>query len=113
MSFIMPLFFGIVVLILHTVFYYHDRVVLIGAAAETAVVGTQEERRKDSGFEAEKFFADRTKNKLIWMTEPEISVDTGKDRITVTVSATKSFMKLSVSQTARIVTPEKKIRRMR
>lgn len=37
MSYIMPLILLMFVLIIHTVFYFYDRAVLNGAAAETAV----------------------------------------------------------------------------
>ena len=36
MSYIIPLFLGLFVLIVHAVFYYHDKAVLNAAAAETA-----------------------------------------------------------------------------
>ncbi len=38
MSYIIPLFLGLFVLIVHAVFYYHDKAVLNAAAAETAVL---------------------------------------------------------------------------
>ena len=44
MSYIMPVFLFLFLLIMYTVFYYHDKAVLNGAAAETAVLGAQAER---------------------------------------------------------------------
>ena len=41
MSYIIPLFLGLFVLIMHTVFYFHDKAILNGAASETAVLGAQ------------------------------------------------------------------------
>ena len=38
MAYIMPLFLSMFVLVIHTVFYFHDKVILTGAACETAVV---------------------------------------------------------------------------
>ena len=50
MSYIMPLILLMFVLIIHTVFYFYDRAVLNGAAAETAGElnwsGDMEQRRK-------------------------------------------------------------------
>ena len=37
MSYIMPLFFSLFVIIIHTVFYYHDKAIIGGAAAESAL----------------------------------------------------------------------------
>ena len=47
MSYIIPMFLGLFVLIMHAVFYYHDKAVLNGAASETAILGVQAERRAD------------------------------------------------------------------
>ena len=49
MSYIMPLILLMFVLIIHTVFYFYDRAVLNGAAAETAVLGAELERRHEIG----------------------------------------------------------------
>ena len=38
MAYIIPLFLGLFVLIMHAVFYYHDKAVLNGAAGETAIL---------------------------------------------------------------------------
>ena len=42
MSYIMPVFLLLFVIIIHTVFYYHDKAVIYVAAGETAAVGAQE-----------------------------------------------------------------------
>lgn len=36
MAYIIPLFLFFFVILIHTVFYYHDKVILSGAACETA-----------------------------------------------------------------------------
>ena len=57
MSYIMPLFLLLFLFITYTVFYYHDKLVLNGAAAETAVLGAQLERRKETGdYDLEEIF---------------------------------------------------------
>ena len=63
MSYIMPIFFLLFVIIIHTVFYYHDKAVIYGAAGETAAVGAQEERKKESGYDLESFFRERVEGK--------------------------------------------------
>lgn len=112
MSFIMPLFLGIIVIVLHTIFYYHDKAVIAGAAAETAAVGVQYERRKENDLDLEQFFRERTERKLIYIRNPEVSVEKGRDHITVDAYAERSFFRIKVSQKAWIITPEKKIRLM-
>lgn len=113
MSYIIPLFLGLFVLIMHTVFYFHDKAILNGAASETAVLGAQAERRADTEYDLEEFFRERTDDKLIYMTEVTVEVrETGKE-ITVSAEAYKNFMGIEVSQKALIVKPEENIRLMR
>lgn len=112
MSYIIPLFLGLIVLIMHAVFYYHDKAVLNGAASETAILGVQAERRADTEYDLEEFFRERTSGKLIYMTDVDISVSETDEEITVNAAAQRSFMKMKISQKALIVKPEKNIRRM-
>ena len=113
MSYIIPLFLGLFVLIVHAVFYYHDKAVIYGAAGETAAVGAQEERKKENVCDLESFFRERVKGKLIYLKDTEVSVMKTSDEITVSVSAQRGIMKIDACQTSRIVKPEQKIRRMR
>ena len=113
MSYIMPVFLLLFVIIIHTVFYYHDKAVIYGAAGETAAVGAQEERKKENVCDLESFFRERTQGKLLYMKPTDISVEQTEEEITVSVSAQRSFFKVNACQKARIVNPEKKIRRMR
>ena len=74
-------------IIIHTVFYYHDKAVIYGAAGETAAVGAQEERKKENVCDLESFFRERVKGKLIYLKDTEVSVMKTSDEITVSVSA--------------------------
>ena len=65
MSYIIPLFLGLFVLIVHAVFYYHDKAVLNAAAAETAVLGAQTVRREGTDYDLGGFFRERSDGKLI------------------------------------------------
>lgn len=111
MSYIMPVFLFLFLLIMYTVFYYHDKAVLNGAAAETAVLGAQAERRKETKeYDLEKMFHERTEGKLIFLTGANVTVQKDEKEITVSVSAQKNLMRLSICQKAAIVNPEEKIR---
>ena len=92
MSYIMPVFLGLFVLIIHTVFYFHDKAVLNGAAGETAILGAQAERREGAEYDLEVFFRERTDGKLIYMTDVDVSVSRSENEITVSESAEKEFM---------------------
>ena len=113
MSYIMPVFLGLFVLIIHTVFYFHDKAVLNGAAGETAILGAQAERREGAEYDLEVFFRERTDGKLIYMTDVDVSVSRSENAITVSASAEKAFMEIKVSQNAWCAEPEKNIRRTR
>lgn len=110
MSYIIPMILFLFVMIIHAVFYYHDKAVLNGAAGETAVLGAQTARRKGTEYDLEEFFHNRTEGKLIYMTDPDVSVEEDEESVTVKASAARSFMRLSIYQRALIVKPEEKIR---
>lgn len=110
MSYIIPMILFLFVMIIHAVFYYHDKSVLNGAAGETAVLGAQTARRKGTEYDLEEFFHNRTEGKLIYMTDPDVSVEENEESVTVKASAARSFMRLSIYQRALIVKPEEKIR---
>lgn len=113
MSYIMPVFLLLFVTVIHTVFYYHDKAVINGAAAETAVLGAQLERKKGTEeYDLNGIFQERIKGKLIYMTNVDVEITKEEDEITVSAKAGKSGMELSISQKASIVKPEEKIRWM-
>lgn len=110
MSYIIPMFLGLFILIVHAVFYYHDKAVLNAAAAETAVLGAQTVRREGTEYDLEKFFRERVDGKLIRMTGVNVNVSEESREITVEAWAQRNMMELSVCQKARIVYPEEKLR---
>lgn len=111
MAYLIPAFFLLFVIIIHTVFYYHDKVILSGAACETAVVIAQEARRKgEREFDAEVFFRERIREKLVLLTVSEVNITDSGSEISVEVSACRSFMQLTIQQKAVKAEPEEVIR---
>ena len=112
MAYIMPAFFFLFILILHTVFYFHDKIILNGAACETAVLGAQLERKQDETEKTnlEQFFRERTEKKLILFSEYTISIGKTNSEITVKAEDKKNKMKLKIEQKARIMKTEKRLR---
>lgn len=110
MSYIMPLFFSLFVMIIHTVFYYHDKAIIGGAAAESAVMGAQYIRRHDKNCDIEAFFQGRIHGKLIYMTDVNVTAEVSEEEVQVFAEAKRAFMKTNVKRVADIVNPEKKIR---
>lgn len=111
MAYIMPMFLLLFVLVINTVFYFHDKVILNGAACETAVLGSQRARLKEKEkIDLEGFFMERIKGKLVWMTDVSISVSGGDKEVTVEVRAKRGGMSMSVCQKAVTARPEEMIR---
>lgn len=103
MSYIMPLILLMFVLIIHTVFYFYDRAVLNGAAAETAVLGAELERRHGAEEEnLKEFFEERTSGKLILMTNPSVAITRTDNKIQVTAMVQKEDYQLQMLQNNRI-----------
>jgi hypothetical protein len=115
MSFLMPMILFLIMGCILTVFYYHDKNILSGAAYETAVVGSTKAREKDGVKEGEleTLFYERVKNKCIMFVRPQVSVNVEKEEIEIIAAASRKYMKISVSKKAAITNPEKKIRDLR
>lgn len=111
MAYIMPIFLLLFVLVINTVFFFHDKVILNGAACETAVLGTQRARMKEKEeAELEGFFMERIKGKLIRMSDVSVSVFEGEKKVTVEVTAKRDGMSMRICQKAVTARPEEMIR---
>lgn len=113
MSYLIPIVLLVFTVTVYTVFYYHDKNILIGAAAETAVVGVQMERKPDEEVELNQFFRERVGNKLILFSDVGVSVENSKKWIRVDAYAGSGRRTLRVMQKAEKAEPEKTIRRKR
>lgn len=114
MAYIMPTVVLMLLLTIYTIFYYHDKNILIGSAGETAVLGAQIERqRRENKADLHNFYRERVKGKLILLHLTGVEITEGKNWIEVTAWAGKSRMRVSVKQKAIVPEPEKKIRKKR
>ncbi|HAX51293.1 TadE/TadG family type IV pilus assembly protein [Muricomes intestini] len=112
MAYVLPTVILLLLLTIYTVFYYHDKNVLIGAAGETAILGAQMERQKEENkADLHSFYRERVKGKLIFLHLTGIEVSKNKGDMAVTAQAGKGRMRVSVVQKAVIPEPEKDIRR--
>lgn len=112
MSYLMPIILMVFLMTIYSVFYYHDKNILLGAASETAILGTQMERKPDEKgkTDLEAFFQERIHGKLVLFSGAQVSVSISSDQVNVSVSAQKGHMKIKAVQKAYVVVPEKKIR---
>lgn len=115
MSYLIPLILLVFVVVIETVFYYHDKNILLGAVAETAIVGAQAERKPDEtgNVNLEDFYQERIEGKLIFFPGAAAAVSKQSGRIKVEVTAQRDRMKLHIVQQSVVTEPEKTIRRVR
>ena len=107
MSFLMPMILFLIMGCILAAFYYHDKLILTGAAYETAVAGSTKAREKD-GVKA----GQRVKGKCILASNAQANVKVRKDEIEVNAIASYGQMKISVVTKAAVTEPEKHIRDM-
>ncbi|MEE1086873.1 MAG: pilus assembly protein [Schaedlerella sp.] len=115
LSYLFALLFFIFIVVIHTIFYYHDKNILLGTACETAVLWAQLERREDEVISStpEEFYQGRVSGKLILFPEASVRVTRSEEIIEVAASAQKGMMKVKVHGTAEIMNTEEKIRKKR
>lgn len=115
MSYLVPIVLFLFMLVVYTVFYYHDKNILIGAAGETAVVGAQLERKRgeDEGVNLESIYQDRIRGKLLLFSAPQVSVNHSRQWVEVEAYASKGRMSVRVVQKTAVSGPEEKIRKKR
>ena len=115
MSFLFPVILGILSLLFHTIFYYHDKNILAGAAYETAVTGSTKAREKDGISEGElnTLFKERVGKKCILFPGASAVISIEKDEIHVSAVSRRRHMILTVESSAAVTEPEKYIRDIR
>lgn len=115
MSYLIPIVLLVFLLVVYAIFYYHDKNILIGAASETATVGTQMERRPDKSGQIglEEFYQERIGGKLIFFSRVQVSVNVSRKWVEIDAYANRRNMRVHILQKAAITEPEKAIRRKR
>lgn len=115
MSYLIPMVLIVFLLIIYTVFYYHDKNILIEPASETAAVGAQIERRPDKKgqISLEEFYQERIRGKLIFFSGVQVSAGISGKRVEIDAYASRRKMQIHVHQRAAITEPEKAVRRKR
>lgn len=115
LAYLMPILLLVFQIVIYSTFYYHDKSVLLASASETAVVAASYERRNGAGgqVDLESFFREQTAGKLILFSRAEMDVSQTNERVKITVSAEKGWIRLEVMQRAVILKPEVMLRRTR
>ena len=115
MSVIVPLLMFLLMGFIMTLFYYHDKNIIYGAAYETAVAGSANMRKKEpvTAEELRAFCMERLKGKCIFMTPQKIEVTVQEEKVVVRISSARKGYYLQVEKESSVTVPEKKIRNIR
>lgn len=115
LAYMMPVVFLSCIAVIYITFYMHDKNILIGAAYETAVVGTQKVRWEEPELngQLQQLFQERTKGKFLFFSSAEAEIELDEKTVIVRASAIKKRMKISAEERATVTDPEKYIRDIR
>lgn len=115
MSLLFPIILGLFLGIMNLIFYFHDKSIISGVAAETAVIGAQIERKPDEKgtIDLNHVYQQRIRGKLIYFRDSQATVEITKKEVVIVVQAKKGKMKLKVQEKAPILYPEQRIRRQK
>lgn len=96
-------------------FYFHDKNIISSCAYETAVVGSVKAREKEGVSEEVlvKAFQERIQGKCILFSKVTATVQISEEQITVSASAKKKNMGISVIYSASVTDPEGYIRKIK
>ena len=108
---IVPLCLTVFAVVLHLLFYYHDKNILTSVAYETAAYGAG--RQEVSESELESRFATRIRDKLFLFKGVQSEGVIREDQVQVTVRAWKNSFSLKVASTIGRTEPEDYIRSLR
>lgn len=108
---IVPLILFVFGILLHTLFYYHDKNILMAVAHETASIGGGREATDD--IELENYFYSRIHDKLLLFTKVENEVKIDTEQVQILCEAKKSPMLLKVECVMSRTDPEDYIRNIR
>ena len=105
MAYLMPLVLMVWMLVIFGLFYYHDKTILMGAAYETVIVGSEilygmEEFPQE---EMENYFRERIRGKLMFYGQVSVNVYEEQQRINESVS--KYIARLRKVMDIRFITP--------
>ena len=115
MSYMMGVVMMTWMVVLFTLFYYYDKLILSGAVYETVVVGSEMLHEEETVEEAqlESFFQKRMKGKLIFMPSANAEAKINENEIVLEVRARNKGLNIYVVRKMAVTTPEKRIREIR
>ncbi len=108
---IVPLILFIFGVLMHILFYWHDKNILFSTAHETATLGSS--RIEMAEIELEYYFFSRIEGKLLLFERVECMTEITEDKVSVTVDGSKGRMTTKATYDMARTNPEKYIRDVR
>lgn len=112
MSIIIPLILAIFMLIVFTIFFFHDKNIITASLMEVCVVGANKyhEDEEFGRLEIEEAIRERIGRKCILLQYNIDSVEISKEKMEIEVIAQKGRFKTRIWQSMSLTKPEKEIR---
>ncbi len=108
---IVPMILLIFGILMHILFYWHDKVILVSAAYETVALGAGRSEMDEAQLEHE-FYA-RVKGKLLLLNKVECKVQTETEEVLIKCSGSRKTSQVQVKQRMIRTKPERYIRQVR
>ncbi|HIW21471.1 MAG TPA: pilus assembly protein [Candidatus Dorea intestinavium] len=112
MAVIVPLILGILMLIIFTIFYFHDKNIITASLMEVVMISANKDHDKAelTVAEIEDAIAERIDDKCIFLQYSVEDIELSKEKIKVEVTAQKGRFKTRIYQSMPLLKPEKEIR---
>ena len=113
MAYLMPVVLLTWILVIFSLFHFHDKSVIAGAAYESAIVGAElwNDVEEEKITKIEKYFQERVKDKLLFYKNVDSEVKVEETKVEITATTARYFMKVNVKEWAVISMPEQEIRK--
>lgn len=105
---IVPVLLLLTMTVMTAMFYYHDKVIMEGAARETVVKGALRSDMEEADLKKE--CQRLLKNKMIWFPKATVSVSKKKTTVSVHISAQHRMMKTETTVEYAVTKPEQWLR---
>ena len=114
MAYLMPVILLTWMLVIFALFYYHDKNIIAGAAYETAIVGSEQVQQ---GLEIDadrlyQYYKERIGRKMLFFPYATAEIAIEEKQIKVIGSAYSKGLKIEIEESAAVISPEKKLRKI-
>lgn len=111
LAYLFPMILLVLGVLLHVMFYYHDKNILLGTAHETAAYGAGLDEVQEG--ELENYFTVRLRGKLLLFMNIEKEIQMNEKKVVVACHAKKRTMSLRIECSVNRTDPEAYIRSVR